>query len=72
MNKVRHFPFPYRDVPFSIGAPDTIEANAKSSRTARMTVFMMCCVARTADGMLWQVAATEVIARTVRRKWNMK
>jgi hypothetical protein len=29
-------------------------------------------VERTADGMLWQVTATEVIPRTVRRRWRLK
>jgi hypothetical protein len=32
---------PYRDLPLSGRATDTIETTARSSRTARMTVFMM-------------------------------
>jgi len=31
-----------------------------------------CSVERTADGMLWQVTATEVIPKSVRRKWEIK
>ena len=30
-----------RDLPLSVGAPDTIEATARSSRTDRMADFMM-------------------------------
>jgi hypothetical protein len=41
MNTARQFAFPYRDLPLSVGAPDTIETTTRSSRIARMTVFMM-------------------------------
>ena len=66
MNTARHFTFPYRDLPLSVGAPDTIEATARSSRIARMTVFMMTVLFSWPDGMLWQVTATEFIPISVR------
>jgi hypothetical protein len=37
----RHVSSPYRNLPLSAGAPDTTEVTARSSRTARMAVFMM-------------------------------
>jgi hypothetical protein len=65
----RHVSYPYRHLPLSAGAPDTIDAVARSSRTARMTVFMMIALLRwTADGMLWLVMATVFITGTVRMK----
>ena len=60
MNTARHFAFPYRDLPISVGAPDTIEATARSSRTARMTVFMMI--------VLLSGQQTECCGKSQRRK----
>jgi hypothetical protein len=65
----RHVSYPYRFLPLSAGAPDTIEAAARNSRRARMTVFMMIALLRrTADGMLWRVMATVFITGSVRMK----
>jgi len=38
-----HVSSPYRDLPLSVGAPETVEAPT-SIRTARMTGFMMIVV----------------------------
>jgi len=59
MNRARHFAFPYRDLPVSVGAPDTIEATARNSRTARMTSFMI---------VLLSGQQTECCGKSPRRK----